>query len=319
MKDTATKFDLEKYMTFNTTVKSAAWDDDAGVYRLQLTRKDGGTFTDYCNILINGSGVLNDFKWPQIPGLDTFKGKLIHSARWDNTYDLTNKRVAVIGGGSSAVQIIPSIQPKVKQLYAFLRSPVWITTGFGAKYAGPGGTNFQYSDEQLKEFQDDPDKHAKYCRDVEGELNKRFALMHLKSKDQKASRDLVAEIMAGQLGGDETLVKHLTPPFALGCRRMTPGSGYLQSLTAENVEVVKKSAGSFTERGIVDEDGVEREVDVIVCATGFDTSFTPHFELNGRNGAEIHKQFGEFPKGYLGIAAENFPNLFRESCPFLWW
>lgn len=137
--------------------------------------------------------------------------------------------------------------------------------------------------------------------------------MHLKSNDQKVSRDLVAGIMSEQLGHDPELTKHMTPPFALGCRRMTPGSGYLSSLRAENVEVLPQSCTRFTEKGIVGEDGVEHEVDVVVCATGFDTSFTPHFKVFGRNNAEIHDQFGDFPKGYLAITARNFPNLFRKS------
>jgi cation diffusion facilitator CzcD-associated flavoprotein CzcO len=310
MKDVAVKYEIGKYVKFNTTVESATWEEEEGVWRLKLIGKDGERFEDTCHLLVNGSGVLNEFKWPKIPGLETFKGRLMHSARWDNNYDLTGKRVAVIGGGSSAVQIIPSIQPKVSKLFAFLRSPVWITTGFGAKYAGPGGTNFAYSEEQIKEFADSPEKHNEYSRAVEGELNKRFTLMHLKSTDQKASRDLVAKIMADQLGNDEKLVNHMTPGFALGCRRMTPGSGYLKSLTADNVDVIPKSALSLTEKSIIDEDGNEHEVDVVVCATGFDTTFTPHFKTYGRNNAEIHEQFGQFPIGYMGIAARNFPNLF---------
>ena len=134
--------------------------------------------------------------------------------------------------------------------------------------------------------------------------------MHLKAKDQKVSRDLVADIMSEQLGHDPVLTKHMIPSFALGCRRMTPGSGYLQSLRAENVEVVQSSAVRLTETGLVDESGVEREVDVVICATGFDTTFTPHFKVVGRNNAEIHAQFGDAPVGYLGITAENFPNMF---------
>jgi Flavin-binding monooxygenase-like len=110
--------------------------------------------------LFNGS-----WQYPRIPGLDKFKGKLMHSAKWDSTYDLKGKTVAVVGGGSSAVQLVPSIQPSelhshqpspplymsdpiikvVGKLIPFLRSPVWITTGFGAKFAGPGGTNFTVS------------------------------------------------------------------------------------------------------------------------------------------------------------------------------
>ena len=93
--------------------------------------------------------------------------------------------------------------------------------------------------------------------------------MHLKATDQKISRNLVADIMSEQLGHDETLTRHMIPPFALGCRRMTPGSGYLQSLRASNVEVIRKSAMKLTETSIVDEDGVAYEVDVVICATGF--------------------------------------------------
>lgn len=83
------------------------------------------------------------WKYPDISGLETFKGKLMHTARWDDQYSLDGKTVAVIGGGSSAVQLIPSIQPKVAKLIPFLRSPTWITMGFGAKYAGPEGSNFE--------------------------------------------------------------------------------------------------------------------------------------------------------------------------------
>jgi cation diffusion facilitator CzcD-associated flavoprotein CzcO len=310
MKDTAVKFDLERYITFNTKALSATWDEDAGLWHLKLrSLSDGQIIEDSCNILINGTGVLNEFKMPKIPHIENFRGKLMHSARFDPEYDLTSKRVAVIGGGSSGVQLIPTIQPKVKRLYAFLRSPVWITMGFGGKHTGPGGTNFEYSEEQQRDFQD-KQMHEQYCRDVEGELNRRFSLMQLKSKDQAGARQFLAGMMKEQLGHDEQLTEHLTPSFAVGCRRMTPGSGYLQSLKAENMTVVPNAAVRFTENGIVGEDGVEREVDVVICATGFDTTFTPKFEVHGRNGAEIHRQFGDFPVGYLGIAAENFPNLF---------
>lgn len=312
-KDVATKYDLEKYVKLNTKVESATWDEESGQWQLKIVSPDGAEYDDRCDVLISGSGVLNSWKYPDIPGLDTFQGKLMHSARWDASYDLAGKTVAVVGGGSSAVQVIPSIQPQVGKLYAFLRSPVWVTTGFGAKYAGPGGTNFKYTPEQIRRFNEDPAAYQRYCRDVEGELNKRFNLMHLHSQDQKNSRDFVAGLMRERIG-DDKIAAHMIPNFALGCRRMTPGNGYLESLTKENVEVVTQSATRVTEKGIVGEDGVEREVDVIICATGFDTSFTPHFTVKGRKGADIREQFGDFPKGYLGVMADNFPNLFRKFC-----
>ncbi|CAK7199298.1 hypothetical protein SEUCBS139899_001974 [Sporothrix eucalyptigena] len=320
MKGVTTRFGLAKYMRFNTRVESAVWDEEKGKWRLTMTRTTTGdaseartqtTENDECDILIGASGILNSWKYPDIAGLDTFRGKLMHSAQWDGRFDLTNKKVAVIGGGSSAVQIIPSIQPAAAKLVAFLRSPVWITTGFGAKYAGPGGTNFQYSEEQLKELKEDPAAFDKYCRDVEGELNKRFNLMHLHAPDQQKARILMEGIMRDKLGPKgQALATHLIPPFAVGCRRMTPGADYLESLTRDNVEVVHESVVKLTETGVVDAQGKEHPVDVVVCATGFDTSFAPPYRATGRNGADLKAQFGDAPRGYLGITVENFPNFF---------
>lgn len=176
MKDTATKFNLEKYVKLNTRVESATWDEEAGKWRLQIVGPDG-PFEDSCDVLFNGSGNLNSWKWPSIEGLHSFKGKLMHSAAWDGDYDLTDKRVAIIGGGSSAVQIIPAIQPKVAHLAAYIRTPGWVVTNFGAKYAGPGGSNFQFSKAQLEEFNNNPEAYFKYCKEVEGELNRRFGLV----------------------------------------------------------------------------------------------------------------------------------------------
>lgn len=315
-KDIATKFNLEKYIKFKSSVKSAIWNEEKAQYDLKVETADGTMCDDYCDILISGSGILNSWKYPDIPGLDAFKGKLMHSAAWDPDYDLSGKTVAVIGGGSSAVQLIPSIQPHVQKMTAFLRSGAWITANFGAKYADKDGANFNYSQEQKTEFEKDGNAYSQYCRDVEGELNRKFSLLHTQDKEQLDARSSTTELMAQQLNADPRLTKALIPKFALGCRRMTPGSGYLTSLTKDNVETIHESVVRLTETGVVDESGREHQVDVVVCATGFDTSFTPHFELHGRQGADIKKQFGDFPVGYLGITVENFPNFFSKY--FVW-
>jgi cation diffusion facilitator CzcD-associated flavoprotein CzcO len=136
--------------------------------------------------------------------------------------------------------------------------------------------------------------------------------MQRTSKDQKASRDLVADIMREQLGNDPVLTEKMIPSFDLGCRRMTPGSGYLQSLRKENVQVVTESVVKFTKGGVVDESGKEHVVDIVICATGFDVSFTPHFEVKGRGGVNIKEAFGAIPKAYLSVTAPKFPNLFSK-------
>ena len=135
---------------------------------------------------------------------------------------------------------------------------------------------------------------------------------HNRSKDQKLSREFVENLMKEQLGHDERLVNHLIPDFALGCRRMTPGSGYLQSLTKDNVQVVTSGVAGFTENGVVDETGQEHAVDVIICSTGFDTSFAPAYDLIGRNGENLREKFGDFPKGYFSTMVDGFPNFFRK-------
>lgn len=130
--------------------------------------------------------------------------------------------------------------------------------------------------------------------------------------DQKRSREFVENMMREQLSHNEKLSGHLIPGFALGCRRMTPGSGYLQSLIKDNVDVVTSGAVKFTENGVVDEAGNEHTVDVIICSTGFDTSFAPPYECIGRNGRVLKEKFADFPRGYFSTTVDEFPNLFRK-------
>lgn len=134
--------------------------------------------------------------------------------------------------------------------------------------------------------------------------------MHLDSSDQKVSRAHVANLMRERLHNDPILTERLIPNYALGCRRMTPGAEYLEALTKDNVNVVTKDAIRFTPEGVLDADGLEHKVDAIVCATGFETLFTPHFTVIGRNSRVLQEEWSELPKGYLSVMAEGYPNLF---------
>ena len=140
--------------------------------------------------------------------------------------------------------------------------------------------------------------------------------MHLDSTDQKMSREYVAKDMRSKLGDDPRLTKHLIPEFALGCRRMTPGSGYLQSLRQDNVEVITESAVEVTTDGIIDASGKEIKVDVIICATGFHTS-GPSYDIIGRGDRNLGEHWAENPKCYMSFLADGFPNLFCRSSTVL--
>lgn len=135
---------IQKYIKLRHQIEHVEWDDDAGIWRLKVRNLvTDECFDDSAEFFINAGGVLNNWKWPDIPGLKTFKGKLMHSAHYEEGYDLANKRVAVIGAGSSGVQIVAAIQRKVDHLYHWVRSPIWITAGFAQTWAGRNGANFR--------------------------------------------------------------------------------------------------------------------------------------------------------------------------------
>lgn len=135
---------INKYIKLRHQIESATWDDSAGLWRLKIRNLETDeVIEDSAEFFINSGGVLNNWKWPDIPGLHDFKGKLMHSANYEEGYDLKGKRVAVIGSGSSGVQIVAAIQKNVSELYHWVRSPIWITAGFAQKWAAKNGANFR--------------------------------------------------------------------------------------------------------------------------------------------------------------------------------
>lgn len=186
---------------------------------------------------------------------------------------LENKRVAVIGVGSSGIQVTANIASKVKQLYTWVRSPTWITAGFAQKYAGPNGSNFEYTEKQKREFAENLPEYVKLTKDIEDELNQRFKFILNGTPEAKEAIDFSVRQMEEKLQGREDLVKMLVPTtFGVGCRRPTPGDGFLEALTLPHVTTFGKELQRITPKGFVDGEGQEHEVDVIICATGYGSS-----------------------------------------------
>jgi hypothetical protein len=199
---------------------SASWSDAEGQWRLVVENlATGAQFEENFDFVINGGGVLNKWKWPEIPGLHDFKGKLVHSACYPEGYDLTGKRVALIGAGSSAVQILPKIYDQVGQVFTWVRTPIWIAAAFGQQFAGEGGGNFVYSPEQHEIFSD-PDRYLQYCKMIEDELNKRYHFIINGSDAQKEARQYSTSIMTEALRDRPELLDQIMPKdFYVGCRR----------------------------------------------------------------------------------------------------
>ncbi|KAI9745058.1 MAG: hypothetical protein M1818_001336 [Claussenomyces sp. TS43310] len=313
--DVVAAHNLEGFVKLNHRVIGAWWNEELGEWKIKIQPGDNAdaAFYDSGHILINATGVLNSWKWPDVPGVEKFSPRL-HTAAWDHSVDLTNKTVGVIGNGSSAVQVIPAIFPKVKKLECFIRSSSWVTAGFAQKYAGEHGANFNYTDEQKKTFAEHPDEYLKYRKAVENEVNQNFSMMIKGTPEQTEALEFARMEMARKLSGKKELIEKLIPK---NYARPTPGNGYLECLTDESKSSVTfSSISEITEKGVVTEDGVTHEIDVLVCATGFDVSFRPKFPIVGKDGADMRDVFAKAPETYLSVTAPHFPNYFMILGPF---
>jgi cation diffusion facilitator CzcD-associated flavoprotein CzcO len=312
-KAVARENDVEKFVRFNHKIVEAQWLDDEGKWKITIMRNNNPSdiFIDYADYFVNGGGFLNNWKWPKIEGLHSFKGPLMHTANWDDKVDLKGKKVLILGIGSSGVQLVPAILETVGQLYVVARSKTWITAGFAPKYAGENGKNFSYSEETKKRFEQDPEFYKTYCKAVESELNQRFKIVMNGSDEAISAREYSIKEMERKLQGHPDLIEHLIPKdFGIGCRRPTPGNGFLEALTDPKTTTIKQELSKITETGFVTADGTYYDCDVVICATGFDTSFRPQFPLiaNGRN---VQDDFAnQSNPGYLGINAPEVPNYF---------
>ncbi|KAL5319214.1 hypothetical protein ACEPPN_012263 [Leptodophora sp. 'Broadleaf-Isolate-01'] len=283
------KYGLGQYVKLKHQVSGAQWNPKNGGWDVRIVDLiHGDTVSDHCDILINAAGILNSWRWPAIPGLDTFKNPLLHSANWDNSVDLAGKHVGLIGNG-----------PVVKRITTFVRGPTWVSPAQGLE-------GRKYSEEEKLKFAKESLSLLKYRKDIETSLNSQFAIFLSGSQTQIDTRNHMVSQMEGKLQ-IQYLKDRIIPKWSVGCRRLTPGINYLESLCADNVDTIYGEISEITSRGCVSE-GKEYPVDVLICATGFDTSFKPRFPLIGPGGINLQVEWAKEPASYMGIAAPKFPN-----------
>ncbi|KAF7554065.1 hypothetical protein G7Z17_g3176 [Cylindrodendrum hubeiense] len=305
---------LDHYIKLSHEVNAATWDESTSQWILKVieTTESGEkrVFDDRVDFLIANIGVLNTWKWPDIPNRETFGGRITHSADYDTTLDLSGKTVIVIGSGASSIQIIPAIQNVAKKVISFYRTPQWISPGLSLEgYTDEQGRNFDYTEEQKKQFKDDPAFYLSQRKAIETKINASFRANIANHPLQKTTREFVSKQMAVALDHDEELIKRLVPSFPVGCRRLGPAEGFLESFLKDNVKLAKGEITSFTENGLRTDDGVEHVADVIICATGFDVNFRPYFPITGRDGIALNDAWKTDPSAYLAVAASGFPNF----------
>ncbi|MFL6210581.1 MAG: flavin-containing monooxygenase [Pyrinomonadaceae bacterium] len=294
LKRCAQDFGVLPHIRFRHELREAAWDETA--QRWQLATSQG----DYtAAVLVLAAGALSEPALPDLPGLATFKGRTFHSARWDHDYDLTGRRVAVVGTGASAIQFVPAIQPQVAKLHLFQRTPPWIM---------PRRERALREREQRMFRRFPPaQQFVRACIYLWRELFV-FGFRHLwlaRYIERLARHHLKRSVP------DPSLRAQLTPRYAIGCKRILVSNDYLPALTRANVELVTDGIAEVRAHSIVGRDGVERTVDAIIFGTGFRVTDPPLAQhVRGRNDKTLDAAWAGSPQAHLGTTVTGFPNLF---------
>ena len=201
---------------------------------------------------------------------------------------------------SSGIQVLPQVQPICPKVTTFIREPTWVSPVQGLE-------QHIYTAEEKADFAIKPNVLTEYRKAIERGLNGQFGIFLKNTKPNNDTHAYMLEQMKSKLS-NKYLEERLIPEWSVGCRRMTPGVGYLEALTKPNVKVVYGEINSITERGCLCDDGNEYPVDVLICATGFDTTFKPRFPLIGPTGSNLQDVWQKAPESYWGMAAAEFPN-----------
>jgi cation diffusion facilitator CzcD-associated flavoprotein CzcO len=297
LREITDRYRLREHIRFGVEVEAARWDEDE--LRWHVTTS-AGEYT--ARFLVMGIGGLHIPNIPALPGIERFQGVAFHSARWNHDYDLTGKRVAVVGTGASAIQFVPRIAPDVAELTVFQRTPPWILPKPDHPMPGWAKTLFRLV----------PGAQRLYRNTIYWLLEARALgfnghprLMGLAARVALATMHRAVK--------DPELRRKLTPDYVMGCKRVLLANDYYPALTRDNVEVNTTGIRAVTEHGVVDGDGTEHEVDAIIYGTGFHATDASeyHLDVTGAGGRDLAKEWRESGlRTHLGITVAGFPNLF---------
>ncbi|KAL6821577.1 hypothetical protein V8C40DRAFT_267898 [Trichoderma camerunense] len=318
LESVAERYSVNRFIKPLHKVTNAKWKEDISKWEVTIKNlKTGETIVDIVDVVISARGMLNEPSWPDIPGLREMKIPVLHSAVWDDSITFEGKRIGIIGGGSSAIQIIPALQRVCgTHLSCFIRSTTWITRPFGDSAMtalGLGSTDF--SPEHKAKFTNDPQYYLNFRTIIEREGNSAHSLTFKDSETQRLAREDFTALMKEKLAKKPHILEVLMPNFSVGCRRLTPGPGYLEALGEDNVDLINTPISEATGTGLVLQNGEIKELDILVCATGFQTSAPPPFSVVGKHGQTMMKKFEPYPETYLSLATDGFPNYFMMLGP----
>jgi cation diffusion facilitator CzcD-associated flavoprotein CzcO len=289
---------LEKYCQFNCEVLEATYNEQSCDWKLVLSNDQ----TLMAQFVVFASGPLHVPHIPHIPGIEKFQGKVFHSSHWDHQYDLTGKNVASIGTGGSAIQYLPEIAPKVKQLYVLQRTAAWVIPRDERHYWNIEKKLFK----KLNWFR-------KLHRARLYWSNESRVVPIVQPTVMKYTQKLAEAFIRFQVK-DKNLVQKLTPDYIMGCKRILVSNKYYPTFNRSNVELVTEAIQELTVNSIITKDGKEYKIDCLIYGTGFITDpriYLKSFKCTGEHGQDLRDAWQAGAESFYGICTKGFPNLFQ--------
>lgn len=300
LRHVADKYEIRRHIRFGKEVSGAEFNAARGVWQIRFA--DGST--DQAQVLISAVGQLNRPQIPPLPGLENFRGRSFHSARWEHDYDFSGKTVAVIGTGPSAVQFVPAIAASVRHLHVYQRSTGWTVPKFDGRYS-----DFERWMLNTLPFLHTLDRWRIFWwyEFLSSALQNQSRIRGL----SRAVLRLAARALMKAQVKDPQLRAKLTPDSPLGCKRILLSNEWLPALARPNVDVVTEAVTEITASGVKTVDGRVRDVDALIFGTGFAaTQFLAPMDFRGLEDQSLRQRWKDGAEGYLGVAVSGFPNLF---------
>ncbi|WP_407686774.1 flavin-containing monooxygenase [Mycobacterium sp. HUMS_1102779] len=306
----ADKYDVRRYMRFNSTVEGARWDDEARRWEVALA----GGETLSAQFLIAATGFLCQPRTPDIPGIETFGGRIVHTADWDDAYSFAGRRAAVIGTGSTGVQVIPELAKEASELTVYQRTPIWVMPKLDVGFPPPVQRLFA----RVPAAQ----RVVRWFTDMAMDLMMVIAMWRFRTFRwvNKAASD-VSKLHRLLAVRNRDVWRKLNPEYDFGCKRPTISNSYYRAFTKPHVHLETSGIERIEPDGIVGRDGTKRTIDTLVLATGYDVweANLPAIEVIGRDGRNLGKWWRENRfQAYEGISVPNFPNFLTMASPYAW-
>ena len=304
----AHKYQLYKHIRFSSSVVEARWDDENGKWRtavrcLGQEAEFGESYTVTSDFLVSAVGQLNIPKHPEIPGLETFQGKIMHSARWDWDYKLQGSRVGIIGTGATAAQIVPEIAQVTSQLTVFQRTPTWVLPRHDEPISPIRQAMYKYV----------PFAQRRYRAKI---MDARESSYGATVNPQAAKKDMITSVCRQHLlnqmpsCASTKLRAALTPDYPFSCKRVVVSDDYYPTLLQSNVNLESSPISHFTPEGAKMANGTHHDLDLLILATGFQTTkFLYPIQIYGTGGKRLSDTWAKGASAYLGMTVAHLPNF----------